>query len=467
MSRRPFWRTLAAAAEVALIVTAATLLVAALDQIAPIAGLGVVYLLGVLAIAIRRGQLAALGTAALSVLTLNYFFIAPRHQLTISNSENVATLVVFGIVAVVVGRLASQARARLTQAEDRAREAQMREREAEMVAAAASAVLEGAGPEAQLASIARGVGRAAGSAPVRVDLNPVPSARPDEIAVRLGARLRSGWLYGGADAGWTATELQRLAAALGRLIDVVLERDRVAAQAAEADATRRADTAKTAVLHAISHDLRSPLTAITTAVGGLARGDLGREDRAELIAVLDTETARLARLVDDLLDVSRIQAGAANPRSDWCDLGEAVAAAAAQVRAGGSEHPIDLELPDDLPLVRADHVQVERVFANLIDNAVQHSPPDVPVRVTGGVAGGHVTVRVIDRGRGVPPSERARIFEPFVRGSRSSRGSGLGLAIARGFVEANGGRIALQSGVSEDTAFAVTFPLVPQPAPAA
>ncbi|TML25536.1 MAG: DUF4118 domain-containing protein, partial [Actinobacteria bacterium] len=150
MSRRPFWRTLAAAAEVALIVTAATLLVAALDQIAPIAGLGVVYLLGVLAIAIRRGQLAALGTAALSVLTLNYFFIAPRHQLTISNSENVATLVVFGIVAVVVGRLASQARARLTQAEDRAREAQMREREAEMVAAAASAVLEGAGPEAQL-----------------------------------------------------------------------------------------------------------------------------------------------------------------------------------------------------------------------------------------------------------------------------------------------------------------------------
>ena len=107
------------------------------------------------------------------------------------------------------------------------------------------------------------------------------------------------------------------------------------------------------------------------------------------------------------------------------------------------------------------------MFANLIDNAVQHSPPDVAVRVTGGAAGGHVTVRVIDRGRGVPPSERARIFEPFVRGSRSSRGSGLGLAIARGFVEANGGRIALQSGVSEDTAFAVTFPLVPQPAPAA
>nr|MDQ6915852.1 ATP-binding protein [Actinomycetota bacterium] len=216
----------------------------------------------------------------------------------------------------------------------------------------------------------------------------------------------------------------------------------------------------------ISHDLRSPLTAIVTAVGGLADGKLGPEDRAELIAVLESETARLAGLVDDLLDVSRIQAGAVNPRADWCDLGEAVAGAAAQVRAAGSGHPIALELPADLPLVRADHVQVERVFANLLDNAVRHSPTGVPVRVTGGVGGGRVTVRVIDRGRGVPAADRARIFDPFVGGGRSAPGSGLGLAIARGFVEANGGRIALQSGVSEDTAFAVSFPMVAQPAAA-
>src|SRR5205823_9451198 len=129
-------------------------------------------------------------------------------------------------------------------------------------------------------------------------------------------------------------------------------------------------------------------------------------------------------------------------------------------------HPISLELPAELPLVRADHAQVERVFANLIENAVHHSPPDLPVRITGGVGGGLVTVRVIDRGRGVPAGERARIFEPFVRGGRSGRGSGLGLAIARGFVEANGGRITLQSGVTAETSFAVAFPLVRQPAPA-
>ena len=122
-------------------------------------------------------------------------------------------------------------------------------------------------------------------------------------------------------------------------------------------------------------------------------------------------------------------------------------------------------LPPDLPLVRADQAQLERVFANLIDNAVRHSPPDVPVRVTGVRAAARVTIKVIDRGRGVPVSERGRIFEPFTRGQGSGRGSGLGLAIARGFVEANGGRIVLQSGITAETSFAVSFPVVAQPAP--
>jgi two-component system sensor histidine kinase KdpD len=463
---QPYGRALRAGAEVLVAVAAATGAVAALDSVTPIVGLGVVYLLAVLAVAIRRGQVAALATAGLSVLALNYFFIEPRHRLTIGDSKNVVALVVFAIAAVVVGRLAGQARERTRQAEERARVAELREREAEMVAAAAASVLEGAGVDAQLRNIERSLARASGDADMRLELNPVPAPRPDEVAVRLGARRRSGWLYAARAAGWGDVELRRVADALGRLVDVVLEREQVVSQAAAADATRRADVAKTAVLHAISHDLRSPLTAIVTAVGGLANGGLGPDDRAELIAVLESETARLARLVDDLLDVSRIQAGAVNPRADWCDLGEAVAAAAAQVRAGGSQHPVELELPPDLPLVRADHVQLERVFVNLIENAVRHSPSGVPVRVTGAVGGGRVTVRVIDRGRGVPHAERGRIFEPFVRAGRSERGAGLGLAIARGFVEANDGRIVLQTGVNEETSFAVSFPLVPQPAAA-
>src|SRR5436190_367720 len=210
-------------------VALATGAVFALDSVAPATGLGVVYLLAVLFVAIRRGEIPALATAVLSVLALNYFFIEPRHRLTISDSENVVALVVFLIAAIVVGRLAAIARQRASEAEERASEAAAREQEARVLAAAASSVLE-------------------------------------------------------------AAELS-----------------------AQVEAARRADIAKTALLHAISHDLRSPLTAITTAAAGL-RGDISAADRESLHEVIDGESARLARLVDDLLDLSRIQAGAANPR---------------------------------------------------------------------------------------------------------------------------------------------------------
>jgi two-component system sensor histidine kinase KdpD len=124
---------------------------------------------------------------------------------------------------------------------------------------------------------------------------------------------------------------------------------------------------------------------------------------------------------------------------------------------------IEMDLPEDLPLVRVDSVQAERVFKNLIENAVKFSPPEVPVRISGGMGGFHVTVRVIDRGPGIPAGDRMRVFEPFFRGRDGGQGSGLGLAICRGFVEANGGRIRVQSRAGEGTSFSVSFPLVEQP----
>jgi two-component system sensor histidine kinase KdpD len=184
--------------------------------------------------------------------------------------------------------------------------------------------------------------------------------------------------------------------------------------------------------------------------------------------VIRGESDRLARLVDDLLDLSRIQAQAVNPQLDWCDLRDVAASAAAHVH--GAE--IRIEIPDDLPLVRADDAQMERVLANLLDNAARYTPAGRPVRVTGGVGGGHVTVRVIDEGPGVPLGQRSAVFEPFYRrrgdrGAAEGRtGAGLGLAICKGFVEANGGRILLApDAASGGTAVAVSLPLVAQPAP--
>ncbi len=461
MTQRRRWAM--AALEVVGSVAVATGLVAVLDTVEPTAGLGVIYLLSVLFVAIRRGQLAALASGVLSVVALNFFFMEPRHRLTISESENVVALAVFAVAAVVVGRLAAAARRRTEEAEERARVAAAREREAALLAAAAEAVLTGTGLEAQVRNLERSVARSASASAVRVELNPVPSPGPGETAVRLGSQRRSGWLYVTDDAAWGPEALERVGATLGRLVDVALEREAVAEQAAETETSRRADVAKTAVLRAISHDLRSPLTAITTAASGLRDPALGEDDRAELVAVIEDETSRLSRLVDDLLDLSKIEAGAAKPRPDWCDLREAVANAAAQVARSRGSQEIVLALPQDLPLVRADPAQLERVFANLLENAARFSPPGEPVRVTGGAGGGSVTVRVIDRGPGVPPSRRAQVFEPFFRGGDPGGGSGLGLAIARGFVEANGGRIRLQAGTPGETAFAVSFPLVRQP----
>jgi two-component system, OmpR family, sensor histidine kinase KdpD len=462
--RRPGGGILAGAAEALAAIAVATLVVAALEGLTSAANLRVVYLLAVLLIAVRRDETLAVATAVLGVLAANFFFIAPRYQLRIAHSEDVLALGVFLIAALVVGRLAATARERAAQAETRARIALVREQEARMVARVASEVLAGASIEDRLPAIASDITDEQGRPVMRVDLSPVPRSTDDEHALPLGTGSRAGWLYVRKGVGWEQAEAERLRDALARLIDVALERERVATQSAEAEAARRADVAKTAVLHAISHDLRSPLTAITTAASGLSDGALSEADRDDLLEVIEAESGRLARMVDDLLDLSRIQAGAVNPRTDWCDLGDVVAGAAAQVRSAGQDHPVLIELPQDLPLVRADASQLERVFANLIDNAVRYSPPDSPVRISGGAGGGRVTVRVTDRGRGIPAAQRTQVFEPFFSGRDSGGGSGLGLAICRGFVEANNGRIQLST--SEGTSFAVSFPVARQAQPA-
>jgi two-component system, OmpR family, sensor histidine kinase KdpD len=460
--RRPTPSELAGVAlEVVAAVALATGIVALLETSAPAGGLGVIYLLAVLAIAVRHGQLAALTTAVVSVLTLNYFFIAPRHQLSIAHSQDLVVLVVLLIAAVVVGRLAAAERQRSAEAESRAGLAAAREREAKLLAEAASAILASRDVKAQLRSIGARVASATGASAARVALESVPAPCDGELLLPLPAGTRAGWLYVSPDGGWSKSDLERICEPLGRMIEVALERERVAEQAAEAEGARRAEVAKTAVLHAISHDLRSPLTAMTTAGAALRAPGVTATESAELIDVIETEGARLARLVDDLLDLSRLEADAAAPRADWCDLGDAVATAASSL---GAEHPIEFALPADLPLVRADAAQLERVFSNLIENAVKFSPPGAPVRVTGGIGGGSVTIRISDRGRGIPPLQRARVFEPFFRGrGAAGPGSGLGLAICRGFVEANGGRIVLQSDAERGTSFAVSFPLLAQP----
>jgi two-component system, OmpR family, sensor histidine kinase KdpD len=257
----------------------------------------------------------------------------------------------------------------------------------------------------------------------------------------------------------------RLLAAVAAQLGLAVERARLRREATEAETLRRTDELKDALLNAVSHDLRTPLASIIASAGSLRQRDVAWSDaeRAEFTEAIEEQAQRLDRIVGNLLDLSRIEAGAVNPQTDWCDLQETVARAADQVRGERGEFPVRIDLPSDLPLVRADAAQLERVFSNLIDNAAKFSPSDKPVEVRGISANGRVTIRVVDHGRGIPAAEHAQIFKPFVRGSNGQRGSGLGLAICRGFVEANGGRITLQSRGRDGSAFAVSFPAARQP----
>jgi two-component system sensor histidine kinase KdpD len=449
------------AAECLAVVAVATGAVGVLDSVAPATSLGVVYVLAVMFVAARRGLVPALGTAAGSVLCLNFFFIAPRHRLTIADDHNVVALAVLLVAGVVVARLAADARAQAEEAARRAEQALAREREARLLAEAASSLL--GSPDSRTPALSARLTDALADAGARLELCHAPAPKPHEVALPLRMSGGSGWLYVQRDGDWSRADAERVLQALSNLIALAQERTRIADTAAEAEATRRADVAKTAIMHAISHDLRTPLTAIGTAAGALRESRLSEDDRVELAAVVGTETERLERMVSDLLDLSRIEAGAVNPRTDWCDMNDTLARSAEHVRAQRGEFPLKLDLPADLPLVRGDAAQLERVFTNLIDNAAKFSPSGRSVEVRGICANGRVTIRVMDHGRGIPAAQHGQVFKPFVRGRDAQPGSGLGLAICRGFVEANGGRITLQSRGREGTAFAVSFPAVEQP----
>jgi two-component system sensor histidine kinase KdpD len=225
----------------------------------------------------------------------------------------------------------------------------------------------------------------------------------------------------------------------------------------ETRALRRSDELKTALLRATSHDLRTPLTAILTAGSALVEGELSRADRDELSRAIIEEAERLAALVEKLLDLSRLQSGAAQPRPDWVSVDEILREAASALDPSGERFSLSLDA--NLPLIRADAAQLERAFANLMENAARYSG-DQRVSVRARVVGGRLLIRVVDRGPGIPQTELTRIFEAFYRGAGGTHtGSGLGLAIVKGFVEANGGRVWAESLPGQGTSFVVALPL--------
>jgi two-component system sensor histidine kinase KdpD len=446
----PWWLGLVATA---VSVTLATLAIYPLKSIAVPASLSVVYLPAVLVIAAYWGLTLGLLTSFASATAFNYFHLPPLGQFTIADSRNWVALVAFVLVALVVSTMAELARGRAIEAERRRREADLAatvarellagERTQDTLRATARRLAEGlALPSASLE-----LGRVSGSE--RQLAVPLSGAAWDTIATLLIPR----------DTPNDTIERVRsqVAPMLAALVAIALHRDAMQAEAVETAALRRSDDLKTALLRAVSHDLRSPLTAIVTAGHALGSSSLTGEEREQMSAAVVEEGERLSALIDKLFDLSRLQAGRLEPRRESISIEEVLLAVedALPAAAGHVQLVVDPQTP---PLV-ADAAQLERVFANLIENALRYS--DQPVRITVRQLGSRVVVRVTDQGPGIPEGERERVFEPFYRGADRSRspGSGLGLAIAKGFVEANGGAISVESLPGQGTSLVVSFPV--------
>jgi two-component system sensor histidine kinase KdpD len=302
-----------------------------------------------------------------------------------------------------------------------------------------------------------------GSRRAWIELGSLRQAGPDESAHDLAVGGRHiGRLYLDEDVRLAASATTRLLPGIASMLAVACEREELARTAVEAETLRRSDEIKTAVLRSVSHDLRSPLTAIRAARDGLENPSLSlsEADREELQATMRAATDRLDRLVSNLLDLSRLESGAATARPELWTVDALVGRALETV--GATAERVEVALAAELPPVRADAAQLERALANLLENALGVSSRCL---VEAEPMLDEVVVRVTDDGPGLDPADLERIFLPFERGAAARRGgSGLGLSIARGFVEANGGRIWAEARPDAGATFAVALPAAPIPA---
>jgi len=450
-----------------------TLLVFPLKHIAPVASLAVVYLPAVLVVSITWGALFGFATAVASAVAFNFFHLPPVGGLTIRDSDNWVALITFLVVAALASSVAEVARART-------RDADERRHEADLAAEMARLLLRGEDLAQALPTAAARLAQTLELSSASIEMEAIDGdQRSVAFPLREGTRRLGTLLVGAGASEANLRRLQeRVVPALEALLSAALERERLLGDVVETAALRRADTIKTALLRAVSHDLRSPLTAISAAGEAVASPALSPAERQEMASVIREESLRLSRLVDNLLDLSRLEAGAAEPRRGWTSLEELIHAALAELAAAPEDFALSLDR--DLPLLSVDAVQMERALVNVLENARRHCgghPVSVRARAVRSLAGGReraaaeqargasgdrVIVRIVDRGPGIPPAQLERVFEPFYRAGAAGgehRGSGLGLAIARGFAEANDGSLHVESLPGQGATFVFEFPL--------
>jgi two-component system sensor histidine kinase KdpD len=479
----------------ALVVALASALAGLIFRRTELADIVMVYLLGILFVATRFGRGPSFLASVLSVAALDFLFVPPYFTFAVTDFRHVGTFAVMLLLGVVIGNLTERIRAQASLARGR-------EQRTHALYRLGQELARSAGSAALVASAIQNVttqfqGQGVLLQPDehgRLQLPDHPMAFPlneQELGVAQwvydhaepaglgtltlpGARATYLPLMGTTGAigvmgvlperapRWAEPDQRQLLEAFANQTALALERTLLAEQSAHD--RRRADEERlrNALLSSVSHDLRTPLGVITGAVStALETPDLAEPARRELLQSAQEEAQRLHRLVSNLLDITRLEAGSLDLHTEWTPMEEVVGAALNRKELAAEAHRVRVSLPEDLPLVAMDGVLMEQLLLNLLDNALKYSPPGSPVDIKAWAAGKSLTLSVSDQGLGIPPGEEERIFEKLARGQAATNrpGAGLGLAICKGIVTAHGGSIQAVNHPQGGAQFLVSLPL--------
>lgn len=443
-----------------------------------LANRSMLYMLLILVTAVLAGRGPAILAAVLSFLALDWYFLHPVGHWNVSNPDEWVALMIFLVSSLVTGQMAATLRAR-------AEEARQREGEMATLYELSTATAGQVELAPILAFLADRIRESFGGAPCEfllwdreeqlrpLDLPSEPYAGPvTEFALRSGQRDYGRMRVGRRTDGWPLTAAdRRLLNAFARHAAVAIDRGRLAHEAREARLLRDSDALKTTLLSAVSHDLRTPLAGIKALTTTLLQEDvtLPPEVVRDTLHGIDEETDRMTRLVGDLLDLSRIEAGVLRPTREPVLIPELIDDTVHRLSPVLAEREILRDAPADLPLVPLDYVQMQQVLTNLLENAARYSPPGTPIVIGASCGEGDLNMWVADHGPGVPADQRERVFDRFYRlehHEKERHGTGMGLAISRGLVEAHGGRLWVEDTPGGGATFRLSVPTAsPEPVP--
>ncbi len=481
LSRLPF-AFLTSTVAVALAIVAGLLL----SKLVPLPNVAIFFLLAVLTCGIRFGVASAVSASLLSFLGYNFFFIEPVYNLSVAKPYELIALFVFLAVAIMTASISGRLHHQAEVIADRARATEALYDFSRKLAAAATLddvlwllahhanqSIKGAAvvllqknnelhlqsawpPEDVISTADFAAARWAlkNVAPAGHDTSTMPSARYHWRPIASGDK-RFGVLgvEGPADSGAISAAAEAGLQASCDLTSIALERTLLVEQTAKVEVAVEQERLRNALLTSMSHDLRTPLSSIVGSATSLR--DLGdkmtKEEQSDLLSAIQEEGERLSRFVSDLLDMTRIEAGAVDMQREWIDIGELLAAVAGRAERAFSGFRVKTKISPAMPLVRGDATLLQQVIFNLLDNAQKFAGRSKPAHLSGSIQGGDIIISVSDEGPGIPKDALERVFSKFFRvaaGDGRAPGTGLGLAIAKGIVEALGGTIVAESPAS-------------------